>query len=123
MREHVRSMSMLAILVGFVCTVLFSPALILAGELEPPTGPPGPTMKTLDEIPPTWSQVLPASERFELVMGGQAVLDKETGLVWEQSPDGTFYLPGTIALEGSCTAKTVGGRKGWRAPTTEELGA
>lgn len=120
MREHVRSMSMLAILVGFVCTALFSPVLILAGELEP-SGPPGPTMKTLDEIPPTWSQVLPVSERFELVMGGQAVLDKETGLVWEQSPDGTSYLPSTSALEGSCAPKTVGGRKGWRAPTTEEL--
>ena len=36
---------------------------------------------------PSWDQVLPANERFVLAMGGAAVLDKETGLVWEQSPE------------------------------------
>ena len=34
-----------------------------------------------------WSQILPAATRFQLVMGGAAVLDRETGLVWEQSPE------------------------------------
>jgi hypothetical protein len=32
----------------------------------------------------TWEQVLPVTERFVLVMGEQAVLDKETGLVWQK---------------------------------------
>lgn len=44
------------------------------------------TMKTLDQIPPTWSHTMPAAQRFEVVFDGEAVLDKETGLVWEQSP-------------------------------------
>jgi len=35
----------------------------------------------VDRIPPAWSQTLPAAQRFMLVMGGAAVLDKETGLV------------------------------------------
>jgi hypothetical protein len=41
-----------------------------------------------------WSQVLPASERFELIFDGEAALDTETGLIWEQSPD-TEKKPGS----------------------------
>ncbi len=33
-----------------------------------------------------WSQTLPAADRLVLVMGGGAVWDRETGLVWQQSP-------------------------------------
>ena len=38
---------------------------------------------------PAWDQTLPAATRFVVLtnMGSQAVLDRETGLVWEQSPD------------------------------------
>jgi Protein of unknown function (DUF1566) len=73
----------------------------------------------LDMIPPAWSQTLPAANRFQLVMGGAGVLDKETGLVWEQAPNGdtrqwheNFFF---------CYNKNLGGRKGWRVPTIEEL--
>src|SRR5258706_10011688 len=47
---------------------------------------------------PSWDQQLPASTRFVVLSnwidaahpsGGAAVLDRETGLVWEQSPDAT----------------------------------
>ncbi|MBW2171932.1 MAG: DUF1566 domain-containing protein [Deltaproteobacteria bacterium] len=83
-------------------------------------------MKTLDEIyngvdniPPQWSQKLPASERFVLVLGGEGVLDKETGLVWEQSPDATTRTWGDACYY--CYDKEVGGRLGWRLPTIEEL--
>ena len=37
-------------------------------------------------VPRAWSQKLPASARFQLVLDNAAVLDKETGLVWEKSP-------------------------------------
>ncbi len=89
-----------------------------AGDLEP-GAPPAPTMKTLDEIPPTWSQKLSAADRFELVLDGEAVLDKETGLVWEQSPD-TTQTAWTGALS-HCIKKEVGGRKGWHLPAIEQL--
>ena len=52
-----------------MATLLIMPLAALAGSLEP-SAPPGPTMKTLDEIPPTWSQKLPAAQRFVLVLDG-----------------------------------------------------
>ena len=55
-----------------------------AGELEP-SGPVGPTMQSLDKIP-TWHRIIFDVSRWELVMGGAAVLDRETGIVWEKSP-------------------------------------
>ena len=94
------------------------PPPILAGDLNPP-GAPAPTMKTLDQISPTWDQKLPAAQRFKLVMDGAAVLDKETGLVWEQSPGTLLRDWGTAVSD--CIKRTVAGRKGWRLPTVEEL--
>lgn len=74
----------------------------------------------LDQIPPAWSQTLPADERFVLVLGGAAVLDKETGLVWEQSPDDTANRIWRSA-QSFCNIRTVGNRKGWRLPVLQEL--
>ncbi len=74
---------------------------------------------TSEACPDSWKKVLPASERFELVMNDEAVLDKETCLVWERSPSATpmdWY--GAIFY---CYDKVVGGRGGWRLPTVEEL--
>ncbi|MCP4254071.1 MAG: DUF1566 domain-containing protein [Candidatus Scalindua sp.] len=102
---------------AFIAVMGFN-VITFAGDLEP-TAPPGSTMKTLDEIPPTWSQKLPAADRFDLVLDGAAVLDKETGLVWEQSPDTTTRL-WSSALE-HCFQRVVGGRKGWHLPTVEQL--
>jgi hypothetical protein len=76
-------------------------------------------MKTLDQIPPTWSQILPAPTRFELVMGGAAVLDKETGLVWEQSPSTSQYDWNEATR--FCFMLATGGRFGWGLPTLQEL--
>ena len=113
-----KSLLMLAVIMASLGTALFVPGLIHAGDLEPPAAP-GPTMKTLDQIPPTWSQKLDASERFELVLEGAAVLDKETGLVWEQSPSTTAMDWASACSH--CYEREMANRKGWRLPTVEEL--
>ncbi len=114
-------LNIFSLVVG-LAALAFAIGPVQAGNLEP-SGPPGPTMKTLDEIPPTWSQTLQcdtiACSRFEPVMGGAAVLDKETGLVWEQSPRTSRHTWSSARAE--CTGRTVGGRKGWRLPSVHEL--
>ena len=74
----------------------------------------------LDLIPPAWSQTLGA-DRFQLVMGGAAVLDKETGLVWERSPEPFPFSTEWLGAQPTCNIKTVAGRLGWRLPTIQEL--
>lgn len=106
-----------------IISLLMFSAPAFAGSLEP-SAPPGPTMKTLDQIPPTWDRVLPASERFKLVMGGEAILDRETGLVWERTPNPERVGDGKIVWSWAldrCYNRNIGGRMGWRVPTIEEL--
>lgn len=124
MKKQQNRMMVLAMIMVFMATVLFLPGLVNAGDLEPSAAP-GSTMKTLDQIPPTWSQKLQcdgtACPRFELVMGGEAVLDKETGLVWAKDANiasGTKDWRNAIEY---CHTSDIGGRRGWRLPTVEEL--
>jgi hypothetical protein len=67
-------------------------------------------------LPPSTSL---AAERFSLVHNGEAVKDEQTGLVWEQSPDLVHDV--WAASVARCAEKTVGGQKGWRAPSVDEL--
>jgi hypothetical protein len=59
------------------------------------------------------------SSRFTLEFSGAAVKDNQTGLVWEQEPDRIHDVWG--ASVARCLTKEVGGQKGWRAPSIDEL--
>jgi hypothetical protein len=70
---------------------------------------------------PAWDQKLPASTRFVVLTdwSSQAVLDRETGLVWEQAPATTAQS--WADTRTACFQSTKGGRKGWRLPSIAEL--
>jgi hypothetical protein len=92
--------------------IVFVPALAAAQE-----GPYYPL--------PSWDQTLRASKRFVLVMpieghGLQAVLDRETGLVWQRVPTEPRAFEWQLARR-LCRTENTGGRQGWRLPSVEEL--
>src|SRR6266404_9553604 len=77
---------------------------------------------------PSWDQQLPASTRFVALSnwidtahpsGGAAVLDREAGLVWEQSPSTSFFMWNDA--QSHCNVLKTGGRLGWRLPTLQEV--
>ena len=70
---------------------------------------------------PSWDQQLPASTRFIVLSNwnNEAVLDRETGLVWERAPD-TNRIDWQAA-HSHCIGSALGGRRAWRLPTLQEL--
>lgn len=68
-----------------------------------------------------WSQVISGAKRFTLLpqFSGEAVLDKETGLVWQLAPTEMF---GNLPVASRyCADVSIGNRRGWRLPTLQEL--
>jgi len=57
--------------------------------------------------------------RFVLVLDDEAVLDRETGLVWQKSADDVTQ--NWYEAQSYCYTLELGGRKGWRLPTIDEL--
>jgi uncharacterized protein DUF1566 len=70
---------------------------------------------------PSWDQTLAPSTRFIVLsnMNSAAVLDRETGLVWEKSPSTSAVTWRDAQL--TCNALFKGNRLGWRLPTLQEL--
>ena len=62
-----------------------------------------------------------AQQRFKVLseFNNEAVLDQETGLVWERSPSTNAVAWPNARLK--CAQKATGGRGGWRLPTFNEL--
>lgn len=75
---------------------------------------------------PSWDEKLTCTSktscpRFEVLTNWSkaAVLDKETGLVWEQSPSTSTFT--WIGAQTHCNQFPMGGRFGWRLPAIQEL--
>lgn len=70
----------------------------------------------------SWDQkISQASKRFVVLsaFGGEAVLDKETQLVWQRMPTDSQFT--WIGAQSYCGGLTVSGRYGWRLPSYVEF--
>jgi hypothetical protein len=75
-----------------------------------------------DEVLRAWSRRIDdGGERFVVLadFDDQAVLDRETQLVWARTPDATKRA--WITALSACYNTQIGGRGGWRAPQMEEI--
>jgi hypothetical protein len=75
---------------------------------------------------PSWDQTMACTApvncpRFVVLsnFNSEAVLDRETGLVWERSPDAHLFLWSSAVFH--CSMTKTGNRMGWRLPTVAEL--
>lgn len=99
-------------------TLVIGATLVLAA----PVGAENPT--TIDQSTQphlkSWSNNIP-TKRFVVLsdFSNQAVLDRETGLVWEQALELTTHAWGNATWY--CVNKIVGGAPGWRLPSVVEL--
>lgn len=73
------------------------------------------------DIIANWQQAHPAAQRFAVLPSFQneAVLDKDTGLIWEISPDPTTITWNEARV--TCINRSTGGQKGWRLPAPTEM--
>lgn len=75
---------------------------------------------------PSWDQTIACTAsascpRFIVLsnFNNAAVLDRETGLVWDRNPSSAFLTFEQAHI--GCLVKVIGNRQGWRVPTIEEL--
>jgi hypothetical protein len=103
------------VIIGVLSLGLLAGAVLTASSAQAFVSGPGPYYAE-----PAWDQIKGAG-RFLILTNwsSEAVLDKETGLVWEKSPTTS---PGSWgAARAACLTKTTGNRKGWRLPAVHEL--
>lgn len=101
---------------GLIAMGLLTAVVSLTDQAHAQTTANGPYYAT-----PSWDQTLPSATRFIVLsnFNNEAVLDRNTGLVWEQSPS-TLEL-NWFNARFHCLNKSVGNQKGWRLPAIVEL--
>jgi len=95
---------------------------LLAHQLmnNPSTAPSGKEVVIADIIR-NWQNAHPAAQRFMILpaFNNDAVLDRETGLVWELSPQASTVTWNEART--TCVKKAIGNQKGWRLPAPSEM--
>jgi len=114
MKKQKKSISVFAMI---LFTILFFLSVNVLGEsYYPPPPDKNKTLPATDGGPDGCN-----SSRFKCVMGGEAILDKQTGLTWSRNVHiANVAKPWQEAVK-FCKDLEIGDRKGWRLPTKEEL--
>ncbi len=104
-----------------VCLLAWAVVLCVTNQAQAQTTANGPYYAN-----PAWDQTLACTTlatcpRFIVLsnMSSAAVLDRETGLVWDKSPGLSQFAWSNAQIH--CNTLTVGNRRGWRLPTIQEL--
>jgi hypothetical protein len=108
-------------LIFYVCGLVAAILTLSANIARAQTTSVGPYYAT-----PSWDQTIacaaPATCSRLVVLANfnnEAVLDRETGLVWEKTPDVLSRF--RFLANQFCLERRTGGRMGWRLPKAEEL--
>ena len=70
-----------------------------------------------------WEAISIDRHRFQILanFNNEAVLDRETGLIWERTLSSEFPDPQTNWVVNCSVDRHTGGKYGWRLPTVAEL--
>ena len=111
--EQERAMKNLWKCISGLCVIVTSVGFTVANAQTVANGPYYAT--------PSWDQTLPVATRFIVLsnFNSEAVLDRETGLVWERTPAVTPITRNSAVAH--CFHRKTGGRMGWRLPQASEL--
>jgi hypothetical protein len=121
--------SVLAIASGSAAAQILPPAVEQPTEiLQPPAGYPPTTAQSAVGTyfaTPAWAQKLAPNARFVILtsFSSDAVLDRETGLVWARQNLFDLNSPGMRwrVADLKCRNLVIAGRGGWRLPGAAEL--
>jgi hypothetical protein len=135
MRKWMTRLAWMAAGVGTLYALSALAGVASGGSLDPPASPAvNLNTQSLQDLAPAWHRRLFATEggdafgcgthRFECVLGGGSVLDRETGIVWQRQP--TFSFETWAEAESACRNHQVadvvfGARSGWRLPALHEM--
>jgi hypothetical protein len=119
------------IIVGLVAFGLLAGVALTAGPAQAEDGSVEPAVSSIEPLAaglgpyyalPSWDRKMAPVNRFVVLTDwdSRAVLDKETGLVWERFLS-LFPADNWYKAKEACLHLTTGGRTGWRLPAVHEL--